>query len=81
MDNDAIDTADLITLWLEWDEERAHLEGCCGGGCAYCAYEASVDEALREDAEDRRARRDAWLAEHCPGCGVQHGCRCPGGAS
>lgn len=75
MDNEPIETADLITLAIEWDAERAHLAGVCDGypGCDFCYHEQAeddADEVAREQAED--ASRLASL--DCCGGMV---CRCP----
>lgn len=75
MDNDTIETPDLITLGLEYAAQVAHDAGECGGyGCCDICYheqaEDDADEVAREQAED--ARRLAAL--DCCGGMV---CRCP----
>lgn len=74
MDNEPIETADLITLAIEWDTERAHLAGVCEGypGCHFCYHEQAEDDAAevaREQAEGAR------LAAELDCCGGMV-CRC-----
>lgn len=76
---EVIETPDLITLAIETAGDRAHDAGECGGypSCDIC-YRVQCEEDAAEDARERtRAARDEWLAGHCCGCGLQHGCRCP----
>ena len=73
-DNEPIETADLITLAIEWDTERAHLAGVCGGygSCDFCYHEQTEDDAAEVAREQAEAIEHA-ASLHCCGGMV---CRC-----